>query len=118
MAPPDLVVSHPVIGHAGLVGSAIVRRLSSAGFRHILTARRDQVDLRDQAAVNYCFKPNRPEYVYLVASTMPQKLLDVSRLHALGRRHRIELADAIASTNRWFVEYEAPKRRAAATARG
>src|SRR6478736_5703910 len=56
-----------VAGHAGLVGSAIVRRLNQTGYRHVLTATRDQVDLRDQAAVNYWFKANRPEYVYLVA---------------------------------------------------
>ena len=34
----------------------------------------------------------------------PRKLLDVSRLHALGWRHRIGLRDGIASTYRWFVE--------------
>ena len=59
-----------VAGHAGLVGSAVVRRLTTGGFRHVLTATRDQVDLRDQAAVNYWFKANRPEYVFLVAGTV------------------------------------------------
>jgi len=59
-----------VAGHGGLVGSAIVRRLAEGGFRHVLTATRDQVDLRDQAAVNYWFKANRPEYVFLVAGTV------------------------------------------------
>jgi GDP-L-fucose synthase len=59
-----------VAGHGGLVGSAIVRRLKSAGFEHILTARRDQLDLRDQAAVNYWFKANRPDHVLLVAGTV------------------------------------------------
>jgi GDP-L-fucose synthase len=33
----------------------------------------------------------------------PRKLLDVSRLHALGWRHRIELPAGIESTYRWFV---------------
>jgi GDP-L-fucose synthase len=59
-----------VAGHRGLVGSAIVRRLEAEGYRRILTATRDQVDLRDQAAVNYWFKANRPELVYLVAGTV------------------------------------------------
>ncbi|MND00903.1 GDP-L-fucose synthase [compost metagenome] len=35
---------------------------------------------------------------------MPRKLLDVSKLHALGWRHRIELRDGIESTYRWFLE--------------
>ena len=34
---------------------------------------------------------------------MPRKLLDVSRLHALGWRHKIQLSDGIESTYRWFV---------------
>jgi GDP-L-fucose synthase len=37
---------------------------------------------------------------------MPRKLLDVSRLHALGWKHRIELGDGIASTYRWFIEHQ------------
>ena len=59
-----------VAGHAGLVGSAILRRLQAEGFSNILTARRDQLDLRDQAAVNYWFRANRPDYVFLVAGTV------------------------------------------------
>jgi GDP-L-fucose synthase len=59
-----------VAGHRGLVGSAIVRRLQKEGYTSLLTATRDQLDLRDQAAVNYWFRANRPEYVYLVAGTV------------------------------------------------
>jgi GDP-L-fucose synthase len=59
-----------VAGSRGLVGSAIVRRLEAAGATRILTATRDQLDLRDQAAVNYWFRANRPEFVYLVAGTV------------------------------------------------
>ncbi len=59
-----------VAGHRGLVGSAIRRGLDHLGYTNILTATRDQLDLRDQAAVNYWFRANRPEYVYLVAGTV------------------------------------------------
>lgn len=59
-----------VAGHRGLVGSAIVRRLQASGHRNILAVTRDQLDLRDQAAVNYWFQANRPEFVYLVAGTV------------------------------------------------
>lgn len=58
-----------VAGHTGLVGSAVVRRLSRE-HQTLLTATRDQLDLRDQAAVDYWFKANRPESVYLVAGTV------------------------------------------------
>ena len=59
-----------VAGHAGLVGSAVVRRLQQAGHTNILTATRQQLDLRDQAEVSHWFKANRPEYVFLVAGTV------------------------------------------------
>jgi len=59
-----------VAGHRGLVGSAIVRRLERAGFTRILTADRERLDLRDQAAVNSWFRARRPEYVFLVAGTV------------------------------------------------
>ena len=59
-----------VAGHGGLVGSAVLRRLRIDGFTNIVTATRSQLDLRDQAAVNYWFKANRPDYVFLVAGTV------------------------------------------------
>jgi GDP-L-fucose synthase len=68
-----------VAGHRGLVGSAVVRRLEQLGYENILTATRDQLDLRDQAAVNYWFKANRPEYVYLVAGTVGGIMANSSR---------------------------------------
>ena len=59
-----------VAGHAGLVGSAVLRKLEAEGYTALLVAGRDQLDLRDQAAVNYWFRANRPDYVYLVAGTV------------------------------------------------
>src|SRR5215472_4201324 len=68
-----------VAGHGGLVGSAVLRRLEEGGFRNILTATRHQLDLRDQAAVNYWFRANRPDYVFLVAGTVGGILANSTR---------------------------------------
>ena len=68
-----------VAGHAGLVGSAVVRRLEAEGFSRILTATREQLDLRDQAAVTYWFRANRPDYVFLVAGTVGGILANSTR---------------------------------------
>jgi GDP-L-fucose synthase len=68
-----------VAGHRGLVGSAIVRRLDREPGLDVLTATREQLDLRDQAAVNYWFKANRPDYVYLVAGTVGGILANSTR---------------------------------------
>jgi GDP-L-fucose synthase len=59
-----------ITGHRGLVGSALVRRLESEGYRNLLTATRDELDLRDQAAVNAWMQEHRPEYVFVVAGTV------------------------------------------------
>ena len=68
-----------VAGHRGLVGSAVLRRLEQEGFSRVLTATREQLDLRDQAAVNYWFRANRPEYVVLVAGTVGGILANSTR---------------------------------------
>jgi len=68
-----------VTGHKGLVGSALMRRLRAENFENILTATRQQLDLRDQAAVNYWFRANRPEYVFLVAGTVGGILANSTR---------------------------------------
>jgi GDP-L-fucose synthase len=53
-----------------MVGSAIMRRLAAAGFTNVIGAPREQLDLRDQGAVNVWFERHRPEYVFLVAGTV------------------------------------------------
>ncbi len=68
-----------VAGHTGLVGSAVLRRLGREGLTNVLTATREQLDLRDQAAVNYWFRANRPEYVFLVAGTVGGIMANSSR---------------------------------------
>jgi len=68
-----------VAGHRGLVGSALVRRLQADGFTRILSATRQQLDLRDQSAVYSWFQANRPEYVFLVAGTVGGILANSTR---------------------------------------
>ncbi len=57
-----------VAGHRGMVGSAIVRRLQARGYRNILTAGRDEVDLTRQGDVEAFFQRNRIDQVYLAAA--------------------------------------------------
>jgi GDP-L-fucose synthase len=57
-----------VAGHRGLVGSAIMRRLASDGFRNLMVRTRDELDLRNQSDVVQFFASERPEYVFLAAA--------------------------------------------------
>ena len=57
-----------VAGHRGLVGSAIVRCLRSAGCTKIITRTHAALDLMDQAAVRKFFEQEKPEYVFLAAA--------------------------------------------------
>jgi len=68
-----------VAGHRGLVGSAILRRLKDEGFYNLQTVTREQVDLRDQAAVNDWFRANKPNAVFLVAGTVGGILANSTR---------------------------------------
>jgi GDP-L-fucose synthase len=56
-----------VAGHAGMVGSALVRRLEAKGYTRILTAERRDLDLLDAAAVAEFFRREQPEHVLLAA---------------------------------------------------
>jgi GDP-L-fucose synthase len=57
-----------VAGHNGMVGSAIVRRLTSLGYTNILTAGRSELDLVNQLTVRKFFEHNRIDQVYLAAA--------------------------------------------------
>ncbi len=45
------------------------------------------------------FDPDKPDGT-------PRKLLDVSRLHKLGWRHRIALREGMAATYEWFCDHQ------------
>jgi len=55
-------------GHAGMVGSAILRKLQKEGYSNIVLRTSNELDLRNQAAVNDFFKTERPEIVIIAAA--------------------------------------------------
>jgi GDP-L-fucose synthase len=57
-----------VAGHRGMAGSAIVRRLSQAGYAHLLTANHNELDLRDAGATATWMERQRPDVVVLAAA--------------------------------------------------
>ena len=57
-----------IAGHRGLVGSAIVRRLQSAGYSKLLLRTHAELDLTDAQATQAFFKTEQPDYVFLAAA--------------------------------------------------
>ena len=57
-----------VAGHNGHVGSAIIRRLKSLGYKNILTISRKRLDLLDQKKVLKFLKNKRPKIVIIAAA--------------------------------------------------
>ena len=57
-----------VAGHAGLVGSAMLKQLKGKGYHNIILREMSQLTLRDQPAVGEFFQAEKPEYVFLAAA--------------------------------------------------
>ncbi|MCA8829548.1 GDP-L-fucose synthase family protein [Hymenobacter pini] len=57
-----------IAGHRGMVGAALVRRLRQAGYHNLVLRTSQELDLRDQAAVEDFFALESPEYVLLAAA--------------------------------------------------
>lgn len=57
-----------VAGHAGMVGSALVRQLVSTGHKKIQTATRESLDLKCRDCVFEYFSANKPQVVLLAAA--------------------------------------------------
>lgn len=57
-----------VAGHAGLVGSAMLKQLKEKGYHNIILREMDQLNLRDQSSVGEFFQVEKPEYVFLAAA--------------------------------------------------
>ena len=57
-----------VAGHKGLVGSTILIKLLSMGFKNIITKTSKELDLRRQKEVEEFFEEQNPKYVFLCAA--------------------------------------------------
>jgi GDP-L-fucose synthase len=56
-----------VAGHAGLVGSSVVRALQNQGFRNLIVRSHAELDLREQSAVRTFLQEVRPDAVVMAA---------------------------------------------------
>lgn len=57
-----------IVGHRGMVGSALVREARKRGGYQVLTASRDELDLLDQASVAEWLEDHEPDQVIIAAA--------------------------------------------------
>ena len=57
-----------IAGHRGMVGSAIARRLTAAGYTNLVTRARSELDLTRQIEVISFLERERPDYIFLAAA--------------------------------------------------
>ncbi|HTJ80681.1 MAG TPA: GDP-L-fucose synthase [Polyangiaceae bacterium] len=98
-----------VAGHRGLVGSALVRRLSRESDVEVLVRARAEVDLTDRRAVDELFAKERPDEVYLAAAKVGGILAndtlsgDFIRDNLLIQTHVIDAAHRFEATKLCFL---------------
>lgn len=57
-----------IAGHTGMVGSAILRKLSCDGYSNLIIRTSKELDLRNSQEVSNFFKNEKPKYVFLAAA--------------------------------------------------
>jgi len=57
-----------VAGHRGMVGSAIVRRLTDLGYANVVNRSHAELDLANQQAVTDFLSTERPDYIFMAAA--------------------------------------------------
>jgi GDP-L-fucose synthase len=64
----ELTAKIYVAGHRGLVGSAIMRQLTTLGYTNLITKTHSELDLLNQAQVKAFFETEKPDYVFMAAA--------------------------------------------------
>ena len=57
-----------IAGHRGMVGSAILRALQTAGFKNLIYTSSSELNLMDKNAVDQFYQSHQPEYVFMAAA--------------------------------------------------
>lgn len=93
-----------VAGHAGLVGSALVRLLLARGYDNLVLRSRADLDLRNQAETERFFEETRPRWVFLSAATVGGILANSSRPADFLYDNLMIAANVIAAARKTEVE--------------
>ncbi len=57
-----------IAGHHGMVGSAIVKQLTAAGYQNLVVRTHAQLDLTDQTAVRDFMQQEKPQHVTMATA--------------------------------------------------
>jgi GDP-L-fucose synthase len=93
-----------VAGHAGLVGSSVLRALERGGFTNLLVRGRHELDLTEQAGVRKFFDAERPDAVVMAAGRVGGIYANNARPAAFIRDNLLIQDNVIDSAYRSGVE--------------
>ena len=65
-----------IAGHNGLVGSAILRKLKSKGYKNLIFKNRSKLNLLDQKKVFDFLKNNKPDFIFIAAAKVGAGKID------------------------------------------
>tara|TARA_Y100000816_G_scaffold288137_1_gene272150 strand:+ start:72 stop:1007 length:936 start_codon:yes stop_codon:yes gene_type:complete len=57
-----------IAGHTGLVGSAILRKLKSKGYKNLIYRTKKQLDLKNQKKVQNFLRQQKPDFIFIAAA--------------------------------------------------
>jgi GDP-L-fucose synthase len=92
-----------VAGHRGMVGSALVRHLTRAGYRNIVTRTKAHLDLTDQDGVNLFFEEEQIDVVFLAAARVGGILANSSFPASFLYENLVIETNVIHAACRWNV---------------
>ena len=92
-----------VAGHRGMVGSALLRRLTESGCE-IVTASRSEVDLRRQEPTEAWFDRMRPDAVFMAAATVGGILANARRPAEFGYDNLVMATNVIQAAHQSGVK--------------
>ena len=93
-----------VAGHRGMVGSAILRRLESAGYTNLVTRTHAELPLDDRSAVDEFFRTERPAFVFLAAARVGGIVANVTHGGDFIRENLLIQTNVIDAAHRFGAE--------------
>ena len=94
-----------VAGHTGLLGSALLKKLTKNGYKNIIVRAHRELELKDWALVNDFFAKERPEIVFMAAGRAGNLNRCITHPATLYSENSLIQNNIFAAASQYEVEY-------------